>query len=62
MNELLPAALGVIGDAFDQYEEMPFGLEENDFVEFALGQFEKRYDRLEKARGQTLAEINGLNE
>ena len=60
MNELLPAALGVIGEAFDQYDEMPFGLEENDFVEFAMGQFEKRYERLEKAKSQTLAEINRL--
>ena len=58
MNELLPPALAVIGEAFDAYEVMPFGLEESDFVDFAMGQFQKRYERLEKARGASLAEIN----
>ena len=58
MNELLPPALAVIGEAFDAYEVMPFGLAEADFVDFAMGQFQKRYERLEKARGATLAAIN----
>lgn len=50
MNELLMPALGVIGDAFAQYDPMPFGLVEADFVEYASSQFEKRLARLEKAR------------
>ena len=33
MNELLPPALGVVGDAFAAYEEMPFGLEESVFTD-----------------------------
>ena len=58
MNALLPAAIGVIGDAFAAYEVVPFDLVEEDFVNYAMDQFSKRFARLEKARGATLAEIN----
>lgn len=57
MNELLLPALGVIGDAFAQYDPMPFGLVEADFVEYASSQFEKRLGRLERARSLSLEEI-----
>lgn len=57
MNELLPAALGVIGDVFTQYDPVPFGLVEEDFVDYGLEQFQKRLARLERARGMTLEEI-----
>jgi ribonucleoside-diphosphate reductase beta chain len=58
MNTLLPSAIGVIGDTFAAYDVVPFGLVEDDFVNFALGQFTKRYERLEKAKGVGLDEIN----
>lgn len=58
MNTLLPLAIGVIGDAFARYEVVPFGLVEDDFVNFAMSQFSKRFERLEKARGASLDEIN----
>jgi len=58
MNSLLPSAIGVIGDAFAAYEVVPFGLVEDDFVDYAMSQFTKRYERLEKAKGATLDEIN----
>jgi ribonucleoside-diphosphate reductase beta chain len=58
MNSLLPAAIGVIGDAFAAYETVPFGLVEADFIEYAMNQFSKRAERLEKARGAGLDEIN----
>jgi ribonucleoside-diphosphate reductase beta chain len=57
MNELLGAALGVVADTFERYDVMPFGLEEGEFANYALGQFQKRLERLERARGATLAEI-----
>ena len=57
MNELLPAALGVIGDVFSAYDPVPFGLVEEDFTEYALSQFQKRVERLERAREMTLEEI-----
>lgn len=58
MNSLLPAAIGVIGDAFAAYETIPFGLVESDFIDYAMNQFSKRSERLEKARGAGLDEIN----
>lgn len=58
MNTLLPPAIGVIGDAFARYEVVPFGLKEEDFVNYAMSQFSKRFERLEKAKGASLDEIN----
>ena len=58
MNTLLPLAIGVIGDAFARYEVVPFGLVEEDFVNYAMAQFSKRFERLEKAKDLTLDEIN----
>lgn len=58
MNNLLPFAIGVIGDAFTAYDEVPFGLVEDDFIDYAMAQFSKRFARLEKARHQSLEEIN----
>jgi ribonucleoside-diphosphate reductase beta chain len=62
MNSLLPFAIGVIGDAFAAYEVVPFGLVEDDFVNYAMAQFSKRFERLEKAKGQSLDEINRTTE
>lgn len=58
MNMLLPSAIGVIGDAFARYEVVPFGLKEEDFVNYAMSQFSKRFERLEKAKGASMDEIN----
>jgi len=58
MNSLLPFAIGVIGDAFTAYEVVPFGLVEDDFVNYAMVQFSKRFERLEKAKSQSLDEVN----
>jgi ribonucleoside-diphosphate reductase beta chain len=58
MNSLLPFAISVIGDAFAAYEVVPFGLVEEDFINYAMSQFSKRFERLEKAKGQSLDEIN----
>ena len=58
MNTQLPLAIGVIGDAFARYDVVPFGLVEEDFINYAMSQFSKRFERLEKAKGQSLDEIN----
>jgi ribonucleoside-diphosphate reductase beta chain len=58
MNTLLPSGIGVIGDAFARYEVVPFGLVEDDFVNYAMSQFSKRFERLEKAKGVSLDEVN----
>lgn len=48
MTALLGPALGVIGEIFERYDPMPFGLTPDLFVDFALGQFQKRMDRIER--------------
>jgi hypothetical protein len=58
--DLLPFAIGVIGDAFAAYEFVPFGLVEDDFINYAMTQFSKRFAHLEKAKGQSLDEINRM--
>ncbi|MCS6992691.1 MAG: R2-like ligand-binding oxidase [Anaerolineales bacterium] len=62
MNTLLPYAIGVIGDAFAAYTVVPFGLVEEDFIEYAMNQFSKRAERLEKARGASLDEIHRVTQ
>lgn len=57
MNQLLMPALGIISEAFAYYEEPPFGLNEQMFMVYAMSQFQKRMDRVSKARGASLAEI-----
>jgi ribonucleoside-diphosphate reductase beta chain len=59
MNELITHALGVIDEAFAAYEQVPFDLVLEDFTSYAFGQFQKRLDRLEAARGRSLSEIEG---
>lgn len=57
MNSLLYPAVAVIGEAFSAYQTPPFGLVEEDFINYAMDQFKKRFTRLEKARGAGLAQI-----
>jgi ribonucleoside-diphosphate reductase beta chain len=64
MGELFPYALGVVTETFAQYEGgvTPFGLKEETFADFASSQFGKRYDRIARARGKTLGEIDTIAE
>jgi ribonucleoside-diphosphate reductase beta chain len=57
MNALLPAALGIIGDAFAAYDPIPFSLQYAEFVNYATAQFQKRIERVEHARGAPRDEI-----
>ncbi|MBM3290884.1 MAG: R2-like ligand-binding oxidase, partial [Candidatus Hydrogenedentes bacterium] len=58
MNELLTPALGLIEETLGCYDPIPFGLTVAGFTDFALGQFQKRFDRIQRARGMTLDEID----
>ena len=64
MQELFPYALGVVTETFEMYEGgvTPFGLEMSTFAEYATSQFAKRYDRISRARGKTLGEIDTIAE
>ncbi len=57
MNGLVMPALSVVGDVFEQYDPMPFGLVLEDFMDYATNQFNKRIERIEKARGASLEEV-----
>lgn len=57
MSELMVAAIGVIDDAFQCYEVVPFGLVADDFMTYALAQFSKRLERIERARGRSQADL-----
>lgn len=59
MEELQPLVLALIDETWIPYETKPhpFGLAREDFVEYALGQFQKRWSRIERARSQPLAEV-----
>ena len=60
MQELFPYALGVVTETFDQYEDgiTPFGLELSTFTDYATAQFGKRYDRIARSHGKSLAQVD----
>ena len=50
MNELLPAALAVVGDVFTPYQDkVPFDLDMVEMVEYASTQFTQRLTAIERA-------------
>lgn len=53
LTELLPAAIGVIGEVFEAYDTVPFGLDLAEFTDFAQRQFASRVNRIERARART---------
>lgn len=58
MEELLEPAIGFINEIFQEYnDDMPFGLQREDFIEFALSQFRKRLDKLKQASSLGLENI-----
>ena len=61
MEILLPPAINIINELFDYqerlYGKVAFGIKREDFVDYAVLQFQKRIDRIEKARTKTIDEI-----
>ena len=60
MNELLPLTMGVINDSYDANTEggqLPFDVQREEILAYAMTQYQKRMDRIERARGQTLEEV-----
>lgn len=57
MNTLLMPALGIITEAFECYDPVPFNMQVEDFSNYALMQFQKRYDRISKARGSSIDDV-----
>jgi ribonucleoside-diphosphate reductase beta chain len=73
---LMPYAMGVVQDLFAEMETPesqqlaqelglegpPFGFDQNEFLTYAMKQFQTRMNVLERARGKSVEEIYGLNE
>jgi ribonucleoside-diphosphate reductase beta chain len=55
MAVLLEPALGVITEIFASYPVMSFELDMGEFTDFALGQFQARTERIERARAAGVA-------
>jgi ribonucleoside-diphosphate reductase beta chain len=59
-ESLLEPAFGIINEIFDSYRQAPFGLTRGVFLEYAVQQYQKRMNVLERARGRTADEMAGL--
>ncbi|WP_448222119.1 R2-like ligand-binding oxidase [Gordonia iterans] len=58
MGELLPLALGMIGWVDDQFEDPPFGIDNDEFVAYAADRAQRRLGAIESARGRPVEEID----
>ncbi|MFX4301486.1 R2-like ligand-binding oxidase [Alicyclobacillus tolerans] len=67
---LVPFAVGVVNELFSDREtesahagvEPPFPLDKNDYIQYAMSQFQRRMNVLQRARGQSPDEIYQLSE
>jgi ribonucleoside-diphosphate reductase beta chain len=62
MSELMPLAMGLIEDNYAHYEIPPFGVDADEYLNFALRQLGTRLDVLERARGKSMNEIYRMEE
>ncbi|TSD95188.1 R2-like ligand-binding oxidase [Gordonia rubripertincta] len=58
MDELLPLALGMIDWVNQQFDEQPFGLDNNEFLTYAADRAQRRLSAIESARGRSVADID----
>ena len=54
-------ALGFVAETFEPHPDgvTPFGMERDKVIAYSASQYQKRYDRIERARGRTLGELDG---
>ncbi|AKS31928.1 R2-like ligand-binding oxidase [Mycolicibacterium goodii] len=59
MNELIPVALRLTQEGFALYgDDIPFGLEESEFLQYSSDRGMRRFGTISSARGRPLAEID----
>ena len=58
MNMLLMPAMQVVTESYDKFEVVPFDVDVNELTNYAMGQFQKRLARIQKARTQSIEELN----
>jgi|GEM_PF-4585807 len=54
---LLLLALNVLKEGYEMWDVIPFGMDPAVIYAYALDQFPKGYQRIEKARNQSIAEV-----
>lgn len=58
MQILMEPAVSLVQEGYDYFgDNMPFGLQSDQFTGYAMDQFQKRFARIQRARTQTLEEI-----
>jgi ribonucleoside-diphosphate reductase beta chain len=60
MNTLLMPAVGVVAESFASYDPVPFGLKIDDFTNFAMMQFQKRFARIQHSQGAALSAVEQM--
>lgn len=61
MEELLPLALAFVEETYEPWGNVtPFGVERDTVLAWATTQFQRRFERIERARGRSIAEIEAL--
>ena len=58
MGELMPLALGMIQWVDQQFDEQPFGLDNQEFIAYAADRGQRRLAAIESARGRPVEEID----
>jgi len=58
MNELLAPALGIVNDSLGRFDPMPYDITPDEFSTYAAMQFQKRLERVRKARDMSLDQLN----
>ncbi len=65
MNELLVLTFSMVHELFEGYKElgeMPFGLNQEEYLNYATMQFTRRFQRIQRAREQTVEQLYQLDE
>jgi ribonucleoside-diphosphate reductase beta chain len=62
MELLLPTAIGVVNELIGQVEVLPFGLDKDEMMQYAMKQFDIRMSLLERAHGKSVEELFDLSE
>lgn len=58
MNYLFEPALNIIPEILQQYEVLPFEIDMEDIMNFAMSQFQKRFARIEKSIGKNVTDLS----
>ena len=60
MNTLLMPAVGVVTESLATYDPIPFGFKVEDFTDYAMMQFQKRFARIQQSQGAHLSDVEQM--